>query len=88
MVIDEMFGLGLWLLDVWIQLHGALMIIAWLFCSSVGGVCARYFKPILKQKVLDKDLWFTVSCGRSSSLWRLSFQMALVERSRCTKGRW
>jgi len=64
--------------DVWIQLHGALMIIAWLFCSSVGGVCARYFKPILKQKVLDKDLWFTVHQGTMVTAWVLTLVAFVV----------
>jgi hypothetical protein len=47
-------------LDILAKLHGSFMIVAWIIFAPVGVICARYFKPKMKQNVCGKDLWFTV----------------------------
>jgi hypothetical protein len=40
-------------------LHGSFMIVAWIGCSSIGVVFARYFKSSWKnRKIGGKDIWF------------------------------
>lgn len=44
------------------QLHGAFMVIAWMGTTSIGIICARYFKSSFPgKKVYGRDLWFIVS---------------------------
>ncbi|CAB4066372.1 unnamed protein product [Lepeophtheirus salmonis] len=43
------------------QLHGIFMVIAWLGCSSMGMLIARYYKNTwTKIQIADKDLWFVI----------------------------
>jgi len=43
------------------QIHGAVMVLAWIGCASTGMVMARYYKETWKNiKPLKKDLWFRV----------------------------
>ncbi len=44
------------------QLHGSLMVIAWLMAASVGILMPRYLRDGFKgRKLMGKDLWFVVS---------------------------
>jgi hypothetical protein len=44
-----------------IRLHGAFMIIAWIGCTSIGILLARYFKKTwVGKSACGKDVWFTV----------------------------
>ena len=41
---------------------GSLMVVAWLFCSSVGLVVARHAKPIMEPRLMcNLKYWFVVS---------------------------
>ena len=43
------------------QLHGSLMVIAWLMAASVGILMPRYLRDGFKgRKLMGKDLWFVV----------------------------
>ena len=47
-----------------IQVHGLLMIFAWLACASSGMLMARYYKQTWKSvKPLGKDFWFRCHQG-------------------------
>lgn len=47
---------------LYIRLHGAFMIAAWIGCASLGIVLARYFKQTwVGVSHCGKDVWFTVS---------------------------
>jgi len=44
------------------QLHGSLMVIAWLMAASVGVLMPRYMKKTwVGKQFMKKDLWFVVS---------------------------
>lgn len=45
-----------------LRLHGSFMAAAWLGCTSIGIVLARYFKQTwVGSSLCAKDLWFAVS---------------------------
>jgi len=47
--------------DYFYQIHGTLMVLAWIGSASTGMVMARYYKETWKSiKPLKKDLWFRV----------------------------
>lgn len=47
---------------LYIRLHGAFMIAAWIGCASLGIVLARYFKQTwTSYSHCGKDVWFAVS---------------------------
>uniref|UniRef100_S4RK39 Cytochrome b561 domain-containing protein n=1 Tax=Petromyzon marinus TaxID=7757 RepID=S4RK39_PETMA len=44
-----------------IKAHGALMMVAWLTCASVGIVLARFFKPLWPTHYIwGQKVWFQV----------------------------
>lgn len=46
----------------WIQIHGSLMMFAWMGLMSVGMLLPRFYKKNWKGRTLfNKDLWFSVS---------------------------
>ncbi|XP_059146476.1 putative ferric-chelate reductase 1 [Physella acuta] len=40
--------------------HGCLMVVAWIFFSSVGIVTARFYKPIWTQSLCSQKAWFQI----------------------------
>ena len=47
-----------------LQLHGVLMVAAWLGCAGAGMIMARYFKRTWRGRQLcGKDLWFVLHRG-------------------------
>lgn len=43
-----------------VKVHGSLMMIAWIFCASIGVVLARHYKPMWpNSKILNEKVWFT-----------------------------
>jgi len=54
--------------DYLIQIHGLLMVIAWLACSATGMVVARYYKETWRHvKPCGKDFWFRLHQTAMSS---------------------
>ncbi|XP_072500203.1 putative ferric-chelate reductase 1 isoform X2 [Notamacropus eugenii] len=43
-----------------IKVHGSMMLVAWMTLGSVGMVFAHYWKGVMVQQVLGKELWFQV----------------------------
>ncbi|KAL4232478.1 DOMON domain-containing protein frrs1L [Mactra antiquata] len=44
-----------------IKLHGSLMVVAWILCSTIGVVAARHCKDMLQNKVLcSVKYWFVI----------------------------
>lgn len=47
--------------NIMLKLHGCMMIAAWILCTSIGIVVARYYKPVwLEKKLLGEKVWFTI----------------------------
>ncbi|XP_060584907.1 putative ferric-chelate reductase 1 [Ruditapes philippinarum] len=45
---------------VMVKLHGSLMMIAWIFCASIGIVLSRHYKPMWpNSQVCSEKVWFT-----------------------------
>lgn len=50
---------------LYIRLHGAFMILAWIGAASIGIVMARYYKQTwIGSSLCSKDIWFAVSSKR------------------------
>lgn len=44
------------------RMHGALMVLAWMFAATSGSLAARYFKAAWgKATICGKAMWFAVS---------------------------
>ncbi len=42
-----------------IKAHGAIMVLAWVFCSSVGVIVSRYYKDMWPNSgILGERVWF------------------------------
>lgn len=47
-----------------VKVHGCLMILAWIFCTGVGLVFARFYKPVWSnQTILGLKVWFQFHRG-------------------------
>lgn len=47
--------------EVVVKAHGSLMVIAWVFCASMGIVLARHYKPMWpNSQMLGEKVWFTL----------------------------
>jgi len=61
------------------QLHGLLMLCAWVGCAGAGKILARYFKNMWKGKqILGKDLWFVFHRGLMSLVVVLSIAAVIL----------
>lgn len=46
------------------MVSGALMILAWIFCGSIGIIMARYYKPMwVEKKACGQKIWFQIHRG-------------------------
>ena len=75
--------------DLFIKLHGALMVVAWLACAGTGMILARYFKDTWIAKLLSrgvsstavfryfKDTWRASSCCGTAQWFQVKYQLLL-----------
>nr|XP_022316930.1 putative ferric-chelate reductase 1 isoform X3 [Crassostrea virginica] len=47
-----------------VKVHGCLMILAWIFCTGVGLIFARFYKPVWSERtILGLKVWFQFHRG-------------------------
>lgn len=54
--------------DLYIRIHGGLMLASWIGTASIGILLARYYKQTwVNSLICGKDQWFAVSYNRKSN---------------------
>ena len=62
--------------DLFIKLHGALMVVAWLACAGSGMMLARYFK----------DTWRSSSCCGTAQWFQVKIMLQITILAKKTSG--